>query len=289
VPRRSLRLKVGGLVLAVTAERETAALDPPKALLPFLVTRGGDIRLRLSFAPPPLPGRSEPLFDSGGVWRVERTAAGLLYSFRIHDRRPPLYKVVTIDEGLREGTLHFDLSARGPHYALDYPLDELLFQHRLARDGALEVHACGVAWQGRLLLFCGQSGAGKSTTAGLWRRHARGARLLSDDRVVLRPHRAGVQGFGTPWHGDGGFAAPESAPLGGLFFLRHGRATRLAPLRPAEAAARLLARGFPPPWDAAGTRGALEACAAAAAAAPAFELAFTPDRSAVDAVRATLA
>ena len=289
MPRRSLRLRVGGLVLAVEAERKTPALDPPRALLPFLAARGGDIRLHFTLEPPPLPGRSERLFDSGGVWRVERTATGLLYSFRIHDRRPPLYKVVAIDEALREGTLHFDASARGPHYALDYPLDELLFQHRLAREGGIEVHGCGVVWRGRLLLFCGQSGAGKSTTARLWRRHARGARLLSDDRVVLRPGRGGVRAYGTPWHGDGGFAAPESAPLGALVFLRHARVTRLAPLRPSEAAARLFSRGFPPPWDAAGTAGALDACAAAAAAVPAFELAFTPDRSAVEAVRAALA
>jgi hypothetical protein len=95
-----------------------------------------------------------------------------------------------------------------------------------------------------------------------------------------------VRAHGTPWHGDGGFASPRSAPLGALFFLRHGRRTRLAPLRPAEAAARLFARGFPPPWDPVGTAGALELCSAVAAAVPAFELSFTPDRSAVLALSA---
>lgn len=286
--RRSLRLRVGGLVLAVEADRPTAALDPPPALRAFLATRGGDIRLRYTEEPPPLPGRSETLFESGGVWRVERVREGLLYSFRIPNRRPPLYKVVAIDEGLREGRLHFDPSPRGPHYALDFPLDELLFQHRLARDGAVEVHACAVVWKGKVLLFCGQSGAGKSTTARLWKAHARGARLLSDDRVVLRPGARGVRAFGTPWHGDGGFASPQGAPLGGLFFLKHAKATRLAPLSASEAAARLFARSFPPPWDAEGVEGALDACADAASAAPAFELAFRPDRTAVEAVRAAL-
>jgi hypothetical protein len=282
--RRSLRLRVGGLVLAVEADRPTRALDPPAAVRPFLAARGGDIRLRYTEEPPPLPGRAETLFESGGVWRVERVRDGLLYSFRIANRRPPLYKVVSIDEGLREGRLHFDRSPRGPHYALDYPLDELLFQHRLAREGAIEVHGCGVVWKGRTLLFCGQSGAGKSTTARLWKRHAVGARLLSDDRVVLRPGARGVRAHGTPWHGDGGFASPSSAPLGALFFLKHAKRTRLAPLSRAEAAARLFARGFPPPWDLEGVEGALDACSDAAAAVPAFELAFTPDRAAVEAV-----
>jgi hypothetical protein len=277
---------VGGLVLAVEAERPTPALDPPPALLPFLVPRGGDVRLRYTEEPPPLPGRTETLFDSHGVWSVERARDGLLYSFRIRNRTPPLYKVVSIDEGLREGRLHFDPSPRGPRFALDYPLDELLFQHRLAREGAVEVHGCGVVWKGRALVFCGRSGAGKSTTARLWRRHARGTRLLSDDRVVLRPGRRGVRAFGTPWHGDGGFSSPASAPLAALFFLRRGRKTRLAPLPRAEAAARLFARGFPPPWDVEGVEGALDACADAAEAVPGYDLAFRPDRSAVKAVLA---
>ena len=288
MPRRSLRIRVGGLVLAVEADRPTKALEPPASVRPFLARRGGDIRLRYTNEPPPLPGRAETLFESGGVWRVERVKDGLLYSFRIANRRPPLYKVVSIDEGLREGRLHFDCSPGGPHYALDYPLDELLFQHRLAREGAVEVHGCGVVWKGRTLLFCGKSGAGKSTTARLWKRHTRGARLLSDDRVVLRPAKRSVRAFGTPWHGDGGFASPRSAPLGALFFLRHGRTTRLRPLSQAEAAARLFTRSFPPPWDAEGVARTLDACAEATAKAPAFDLAFRPDRSAVEAVRAVV-
>jgi hypothetical protein len=283
VPRRTLRIRVGGLVLAVEAERPTPALDPPPALVPFLAARGADLLLRYREARPP-EVRGERLFASQGVWEVERSRGRLVYSFRARGRRPTLYKQITVDAALRRGTLHFDASPRGPHYALDYPLDELLFQHRLAREGALEVHACGVVWRGRTLLFCGRSGAGKSTTARLWSRHARGARLLSDDRVVLRPGKRSVRTYGTPWHGDGGFASPASAPLGALFFLRHGRSTRLRPLGAAEAAARLFARSFPPPWDREGVARVLDACADTAFRVPAFELAFRPRREAVAAV-----
>jgi hypothetical protein len=283
LPRRTLRIRVGGLVLAVEAERPTPALDPPPALVPFLAARGADVRLRYREAPPS-EVQGERLFASAGVWDVERDRGRLVYSFRARGRRPALYKQVTIDTALKRGMLHFDASPNGPHYALDYPLDELLFQHRLAREGALEVHACGVVWRGRTLLFCGRSGAGKSTTARLWSRHARGARLLSDDRVVLRPGKRSVRAYGTPWHGDGGFASPASAPLGALFFLRHGRRTRLRPLGTAEAAARLFTRSFPPPWDRVGVARVLDACADTAFRVPAFELAFRPRREAVTAV-----
>jgi hypothetical protein len=222
------------------------------------------------------------------VWRVSHHRDGLLYEFRAPGLRPPVYKAVAIDRELREGRLHFPTVRGGPPWALDYPLDELLFQHRLVQDGALEVHACGVVWRQRALVLCGASGAGKSTTARLWRRHTRGTQILSDDRIVLRPLGRGGRAWGTPWHGEAGFASPDSRPLSALFFLRHGRATRAVPLSPGEATARLLARSFPPPWDAAAMARALESCAAITAVVPAYELAFRPDRSAIDVVREAL-
>lgn len=285
--RRVLRLSVGGLVLAVESPRPTSALDPPPDLEPFLVRRGADIRLSLSEEAPP-PAEGAPLFDSGSVWRVHRHRGQLLYDFRVPQLRPPVYKAVVIDEDLREGRLHFPRFPGGPVWALDYPLDELLFQHRLVRDGAIEVHACAIVWRGRAVVLCGQSGAGKSTTARLWRRHTRGARILSDDRVVLRPSAEGVRAWGTPWHGDGGFALPESSPVGAIFFLRHGRQTRVRPLERAAAAARLLARSFPPPWDSVAMARALDTCAGVTSLIPAFDLAFRPDKGAVHAVREIL-
>jgi len=223
------------------------------------------------------------------VWRVHRQGRDLLYTFRVPGLRPPVYKAVLVDRGLRRGRLFFPPVRGGPRYALDYPLDELLFQHRLTRDGAVEVHACGVVWRRRTLLFCGVSGAGKSTTARLWSRHAPRSIVLSDDRVVLRPTGRGARAWGTPWHGEGRFASPQSAPLGAVFFLRHGRATRVRRLAPAEAAARLLARAFPPLWDQGALARALRTCGAIATRVPAFDLAFRPDRSAVLAARDAVA
>ena len=106
MPRRTLRLRVGDLTLAVEAERRTRALDPPPELEPFLVRSGGDIRLTLMSTPPPSP-RGEALFDSGGVWRVFRHGSGLLYQFRIPQLESPVYKAVTIDGRLRKGRLFF--------------------------------------------------------------------------------------------------------------------------------------------------------------------------------------
>jgi hypothetical protein len=174
---------------------------------------------------------------------------------------------------------------RRPSFAAAYPLDELLYQHRLARDGAVEVHACGLFVGSRVALFAGQSGAGKSTTARLWRRHDPARVILSDDRIVLRTHDGTLFAYGTPWHGDGGFARNQRGPLGAICFLKHAARTVARPLAPAAAAAQLMARAFPPPWDATGVGRALDLCGKAASSVPCFELSFRPDRSAIDAVR----
>ena len=278
--RAALRLRVAGLTLAAFGPRATRVLEPVASYRAFLASRGADIRLDLSDEPIPTP-RGEPLFESGGVWRVHRHGRGLLYSFRAP--KVGTYKAVSIDRGIRRGILHFPRTPDAPRYALDFPLDELLFQHRWAGTGRLEVHSCGVVERGRTLLFCGQSGAGKSTTAGLWHRHRPQAHTLSDDRVVLHPGRV-VRAFGTPWHGDGGFASPRSAPLAALFFLVHARRTTLRPLAPAEAAGRLFTRTFPPMWDRRAVTATLDACARVATRVPAYELRFRPDASAVEAV-----
>ena len=279
-----VRLGVAGLTLAVRSRRPSASLRLAPAFRPFARRRGADILLDLVETPIPAPRAQDLLFDSGGVWRVYRYRHGLLYLFRTAALEPPLYKAVAIDGALSRGRLHFHARAGGPPNPLDFPLDELLFQHRLAREGGMEVHSCGIVLGGRAVLFCGQSGAGKSTTARLWRRHRRHVALLSDDRVALRSGPRGFRAYGTPWHGDGGFAAPLAAPLGALFFLRHARSTRVRRLGPAETAARLFARSFPPPWDRRAIARVLKACGGAALEVPGYELAFCPDASAVEAV-----
>jgi hypothetical protein len=230
----------------------------------------------------PQPARDALLFDSGGVWRAYAWQDGVLYTFRTPLLTPPIYKAVSVDASLSRGVLHFPPHGRHPRRALDFPLDELLFQHRLAREGGLEVHACGLVLEGKAVLFCGRSGAGKSTTARLWRRHRRGTLILSDDRIALRPRGTDFVAHGTPWHGEGRFASPEGRPLRAVFFLRHARRTQAKPLAPAEAAARLFSRAFPPPWDPDAIGRMLEGCGRIAATLPCYELGFVPGAEAVE-------
>lgn len=279
-----VRLRVAGTTLAARAREAAPGLALARKLRPFVPKDGEDIRLTLSPEPVPDPGRSPLLFESGGLWQVFGSGAGLLYRFRspLGDGPPPA-RGLHIDATWSRGTLYLPPSAysRRPGFALSYPLDELLFAHHFAHRGAMVVHGCGLVAKGRGLLFCGHSGAGKTTTAGLWRRHCRGTHVLSDDRIVLRLRGGRPWMYGTPWHGSGRFASPRGAPLDAVFFLRQSARSRASGLDAADAAAQLFARSFPPPWSRRSIARVLDACSRVARAVPCHTLSFAPDAGAV--------
>ena len=93
---------------------------------------------------------------------------------------------------------------------LMYPLDQLLLMYYLSKRKGLLVHAAGMVLGGRVYLFAGVSGAGKSTISELLVR-ARIGKVLSDERMIVREIR--------------GRSRPSA---------RRGRARRASPARAAR-------------------------------------------------------
>jgi hypothetical protein len=283
-----VRLRVAGLTLCARSARPLSGLRLPRRLRPFQATRGSDIALDVVEEEPPVPAPGARLFDSGGLWSVHRHGQGQrLYVLRepITDRAP--MKAVLMDASLRKGTLFLPRRPQSHKagYALGFPLDEVLFQHRLAREGGFFVHSCAVRFPGGAALFCGVSGAGKTTMAGLL--HRAGHLVLSDDRVAVRPRGRGLVAWGTPWHGSGRYASALGAPLRAVFFLHQAARSEAVPLR-AGLGARLFSLSFPPLWEEAGVASILAACGRVVERVPVFELRFRKDLSAVEAVRGAL-
>lgn len=233
-----------------------------------------------------LPER-QAAFDSGGLWSVfdEGSVQQFYFSTPMLGAEP--YKALRIDSNFQRGDLVlrrdcFD-SAR-PIYPLEYPLDELLMIHRLARGQGVELHAMGLVDEaGRGHLFLGHSGAGKSTSARLWQRESR-ALILSDDRIILRERDGQVWMYGTPWHGDAGIASPEAAPLYRTYFLEHGSASELTPISKGRAAAEFVARCFVPHYSPDAIDFTLGFLERVARVTPCYVFRFLPDKSAVEAI-----
>lgn len=234
-------------------------------------------------------------YDSGGgIFDVAQVGRDWLIALRIRGR---LQRVARFDESFREGEVVVDpdsFYARERYYPLAYPLDEVIFLHRLARSGGLLLHACGAVLRGpdgretaRAALFSGPSGAGKTTIARLLERHA-GAEILSDDRIAIRPADEGFRAHGTPWHGDAPLSRPESAPLAAIHLIHHAAEVDPRLLSGASGAAAVLGNAFAPLHDAVSAEAALDLGARLAASVPIVRLGFPKDESVAQFVQATV-
>ncbi|HMI53587.1 MAG TPA: hypothetical protein VK525_18885 [Candidatus Saccharimonadales bacterium] len=229
-----------------------------------------------------------PLFHSGGLWSLFKEDAGVRLNFQRSFPGEAPYKSAWFDRGFKTGHLQLSrdfFSSSWPVYPLEYPLDEVLMIHRLACGEGVEVHAVGIVdADGRGHLFMGHSGAGKSTTARLWRKQ-QGTHILSDDRIILRMHNGKLWMFGTPWHGDAGIASPDSAPLTDIYVLEQGSKNEILPLQGGLASAELFARSFVPRHCPESLEFSLGFLQHVAQSIPCNTFRFVPDQTAVETIR----
>ena len=113
----------------------------------------------------------------------------------------------------------------------------ILYTLALGQIGGLVLHAASLIRTDRAYVFCGPSGAGKTTAARL----SSDATLLSDELSILRIVDGRVMCFGTPFRGELAMAgADRGAPVAGIYFLHHGSQHVTTPLAPRAAMPRLL-------------------------------------------------
>jgi hypothetical protein len=283
-----LAARIGGISLGVTSVADGPVLMADEQLQGFIVSDDTcDLEFQVLFAERFDSPAGELVFDSGGLWKLFRNSEGYCFRFTSKSIGPLPYKQAIVAPDFKTG--HIELSreyfaADAPVNPLEYPLDELLWIHRLALGQGVEVHGCGViAPDGRGMLLTGHSGAGKSTSARLWAKH-RASRVLSDDRIILRQENGRIHMYGTPWHGDAGVAEAAQSPLDAIFVLQHGEANQLRPLGAAEGTAELFARSFVPHHSPDGLSAVLKFFQAVTASVPCFGFSFVPDFTAVEAV-----
>lgn len=229
--------------------------------------------------------KGRKLFDSGDLWKLYDEYGFYNFRFTSQNFGSIPYKVARVRKDFKMGGVllhrdYFDLDKS--IYPLEYPLDELLINNFLSRGRGVELHTGGVVdSQGNGHLFVGHSEAGKSTMARLWHSEP-DANILSDDRIILRNSGERIWMYGTPWHGDAGFASPDRAPVTRIYFLKKGQKNELVPQRTAEAVERLFACSFASFYSAEALDFSLGFLGEVAKAVPCCELSFVPDKRVVD-------
>ena len=236
-----------------------------------------------AFAFPPVD--DAPLLQESDTWRFGRCGDGRLFIDTHYAPERFWQHAALLAPDFSTGTLFpRKLSPTRPSpVSLHFPVDEQLFLHRIGWLGGALLHTCGVAFAGRAWLFCGKSGAGKSTTARLWQ--AAGAELLNDDRMVLRMIDGAPHACSTPWHGTIGEVRAARLPLGGVFQLEQARDNEAVELPPRERLHRLVANLIAPFHLREPMQAILDTLATIAETVPVYRLRFTPDARAVAAAR----
>ena len=139
-----------------------------------------------------------------------------------------------------------------PHLSYDdfcYMESGELFYANLLRFGGLMLHASAVEVDGRVYLFSGPSGMGKSTHARLWLDYlGNKARIINDDKPALRMIDNVWYAYGTPWCGKDGINLNIGAPLAGICFLKRGQVNTIRRLAIREAAASVISQTLRKFW-----------------------------------------
>lgn len=218
----SLRLGLGKATLELVTDEPAIAAYLANRYGPYAVARPASAELRF-VGDHPYDPVTAPLVE----WQESRT--------QWHGRSGALD--VHFDALRKAGTARITVDADGLVSAVENTLRGIGVR-LLAADGLLLVHASGVVVDGRLMVFYGPSGVGKTTAARL--AAAAGMPVAGDDLLIIDPHSA--EGGGSPFWGDGADLTPAIGwwPLHSLWRLRQATVPSRTTLAGAAAAAELL-------------------------------------------------
>ncbi len=289
----SMKIKIGGISLSLKRAGNEAIKDP--CYRRFLSTEGGRAHITFEDCKNLPDKRYQGCFDSPGLWSIAfNDHADFCIEVRGGSTRPIAFVQVSVKE--KKGCVHIkDPSglARLSRYRrsifpcllpFHYPVDEVIFINILPLYKGILLHACCINDNGNGYIFSGFSGAGKSTMAKQWL-NADGAKVLNDDRTIVREIRGLFYAYGTPWHGELTACEPERVRLRAVFIIRHGSKNSIRTLSLSEAVSGIIARSFSPLWDRKGMHRAVEIIERLVRDIPCYELMFRPDRDVIEYIR----
>lgn len=159
----------------------------------------------------------------------------------------------------------------------EYPLDGLILYYLTVMHGDIMIHASGVNNLGHGFIFSGVSGKGKTTMASLW--HNTGAKVIHDDRLIIRKMETGYRMYNTPVYNND---EPHDSPLNKIFIIEHGMKNKLIPVKGATAVSLVMANCIQHNWGPDIIARLLGSVSIMCNKIPVVKLFFVPDKSVID-------
>lgn len=152
---------------------------------------------------------------------------------------------------------------------------------------AFLMHASCVNFNGKGVIFAGNSGVGKTTQAELWQKYL-GAEIINGDKAFIREINSNFYGCGLPWKGSSDYCLTNKTKLNGIVVLRQAKENKITKLDALQATEYFIPHIFMPHWDRKCLDNVLGIFEKVIEAVPVFLLECLPDEDAVKLTHKTL-
>jgi len=288
---RKYNLNIAGYNIGFEASADGPELNPSDRFLRNISKDSrSDIIIRVHSGTRDLPEKAERIFhapfveETGGIQIQHKTNF-----WSVWKNRSDLYikTIFPLSSSEKNGRLKYSLTSREWDLWIDYageetdpfeyPMDGLILYYLTVIHGDIMIHASGVNNEGRGYLFSGVSGKGKSTMAKLWDKS--GAKVIHDDRLILRKSANGYRMYNTPVYSND---VPNDSPLNKIFIIDHGIENKLVPVRGAVAVSLVMANCIQHNWGPDIIARLLGSVSIMCGTIPTARLHFKPDRNIID-------
>jgi len=269
--------KIGGVTLSVQSDlplREKT-FAPKFQLFRCDDGKGDEVTIYHHPSLPKIRNWGEKIYHRA-PWMIYKTPSHYIYQMFVDGNNKPLL-VAIFNKDHTEGHIY-----KGKNYIrafkkgnltslLCFPTDQILFAPLLADRGGIILHGSGIILKEKGYLFMGHSDAGKTTMVKIFHHHAK---ILNDDRMIVRKEEGGFYLYGTPWHGELSLVAPDRVPLKAIFFLNQAEENRIERTEGLEAFKRLYGCTIKALVTELWAKNALDICQALCREVPCYDLYF---------------
>lgn len=107
-------------------------------------------------------------------------------------------------------------------------------------------HGASIKYKNNGIIFCAESGVGKTTHISLWQKNLKDVKVINGDKPVLWFKSDGVYACGNPWRGKEGFGGKIIQKVTSFCFLEREKENKIQKIEKEEAIKLLLKQIYLP-------------------------------------------